>query len=163
LAVEVKSQNFSTEDLMRRALELAEENVLSGKGGPYGAVVADSQGKIVGTGVNGIASRADPIAHAEVMAIRQACDRLGTDDLSACVLYVSSEPTSVGQALIKSVGIKQVYFGLSHADVHRVREASRRVQREKILPDTHYEQLCGAEALAMFYAASEQNDKAIAS
>lgn len=157
--VEALDVQHNPQDLMQRTLELAEENALAGKGGPYGAIITDPQGRILGMGANGIGSRADPTAHAEVMAIRQAAEKLGRSDLADCVLYCSSEPTMVSQAVIRSVGIKHVYYGLSHADVHKIREATRKVMREKFLPDTKYEQICQAEALAMFYSAMSRENE----
>lgn len=144
-------------DLMRRAIELAESNARTGKGRPFGAVVADKEGRILGEGINGISSRVDPTAHAEVMAIRQAAERLGRADLSNCILYSSSEPTMMGKALIISVGISQVYFGLSHEEIKAARADSVRDEskvRETIsdsgVSNVHYEQICGEDARNMF-------------
>ena len=110
------------EDLMGKAIELAETNVRSGNGRPFGAIVADKDGHILGQGVNGIASRADPSAHAEVVAIRQAASALCRADLSDCVLYCTGEPTKIGKALIESVAIEEVYYALSHKDVSKIRK-----------------------------------------
>src|SRR5438477_13057094 len=76
---------------MQRAVELSIENVRTGKGGPVAAVVVRG-GDIIGTGVNCVTSANDPTAHAEVVAIRQACQRLATFQLSACDLYTTCEP-----------------------------------------------------------------------
>ncbi|MGB0719548.1 MAG: response regulator, partial [Bdellovibrionales bacterium] len=122
LGVEVHDTKFNHETLMQKAIELAAQNAKLKKGRPYGAVVADSDGHILGEGVNGITSRVDPIAHAEVMAIRQAAEKLGRTDLKDCILYCSAYPTKVGAALIESVGIGKVYYGLSHTDIESVRE-----------------------------------------
>ena len=119
LAVEKHEERgaLSHEQLMQRAIDLARKNAESGKGRPFGAVVSDGQGHILGEGSNGFGSRIDPTAHAEVMAIRHAAERLGREDLSDCVLYASSEPTMMGKALIVSVGIPKVFYGASHEDV----------------------------------------------
>lgn len=108
-------------ELMDKAIELAKTNVERDKGGPFAAILSDYDGKIIGRGASGHASRVDPMAHAEVMAIRQAAETLGTSDLSACVLYVTSEPTAIGKALIRSVGIEKVYYGLNHEEVASLR------------------------------------------
>jgi tRNA(Arg) A34 adenosine deaminase TadA/CheY-like chemotaxis protein len=154
LAVERHESHFSPEDLMQRAIDLAAQNVKSGKGRPFGAVVADSDGRIWGEGVNGIASRVDPTAHAEVMAIRQAAERLGVSDLSACRLFCSSEPTMMGKALIISVGITKVYYGLSHEEISalskRDDESRVRAQMTYTPREAEYEQLCHDRALALF-------------
>ncbi len=109
--------HYSQQELISKAIELAKKNAISGHGGPFGAIVADKDGKILGEGINGIMSRSDPAAHAEVMAIRQATEKLNKPSLEGCVLYCSSEPTRISKALIDSAGISKVFFGLSHADI----------------------------------------------
>lgn len=151
LAVTTKETKFSPMDLMQKAIALADRNAKSKRGGPFGAVVADTDGRILGEGVNGITSRVDPTAHAEVMAIRQAADKLGRSDLSDCVLYCSSQPTMMGQALIASVGIKTVYFALTNEEVRSIRKKDQ----EKIA----FKQIAHAEALAMFQNWQAQKEK----
>jgi len=75
---------------MEQAIELAVENVLSG-GGPFGALVVKNN-EIVATGVNLVTRNNDPTAHAEVVAIRAACQILGNFQLTGCEIYTSSEP-----------------------------------------------------------------------
>jgi guanine deaminase len=79
------------EDWMRRAIDLALENVRSGRGGPFGAVVV-KDGRLVATGVNLVTTNNDPSAHAEIVAIRAACQALGTYQLRGCELYTNCEP-----------------------------------------------------------------------
>lgn len=76
---------------MREAIDLAVAGVQAGHGGPFGAVVVRGV-EVLGRGCNRVLVDADPTAHAEVVAIREACARLGTHDLSGCVLYASCEP-----------------------------------------------------------------------
>jgi len=76
---------------LREAIRLARVRMLQGRGGPFGAVVA-RDGIIVARGWNAVTSSLDPTAHAEVVAIRRACRRLGTFSLAGCVLYASCEP-----------------------------------------------------------------------
>lgn len=76
---------------LKAAIDLAEQNVCSGRGGPFGAVVVKN-GEVIGQGVNLVTSDNDPTAHAEVMAIREACRRLGIFDLQGCELFASCEP-----------------------------------------------------------------------
>ncbi|PYS90118.1 MAG: tRNA-specific adenosine deaminase [Acidobacteria bacterium] len=78
------------EQFMRRAIELAQNGVDS-NGGPFGCVIA-RDGKIVGEGVNRVTSTYDPTAHAEVVAIRDACKNLGSFQLEGCIVYTSCEP-----------------------------------------------------------------------
>lgn len=156
MGVQVTDTKLSAQDLMRRAIALAEKNYKSGKGGPYGAVVANETGEILGEGVNGMMGRVDPTAHAEVMAIRQAAEKLGRSDLSDCVLYLSSEPTMMGKALILSVGIKKVYYGLSHDEIKSARLSEEKVRQAMAQEQQNqtqaavYEQAAHEEAMDMF-------------
>ncbi len=156
-------KTFSQKELMARAIELARNNVKKGHGGPFGALVADKEGHILGEGVNGITSRCDPMAHAEVMAIRQATEKLGQTHLEGCDIYSSGEPTAIGQALIISVGIDKVYYGLSHEDVGRIRSHREDgLEKELIKPRRHrdisYETLGYYESLEMFKTWEAQKD-----
>lgn len=153
MAVDTREVRYDHEGLMKRAISLANKNAQTRRGGPFGAVVADEQGNILGEGMNGITSRSDPTAHAEVMAIRQASERLGRSDLSDCILYVSSEPTMMGKALIISVGIKTVYFGLSHEEIAQIRSREDIVREslsDQKKSEASYKQICHDEAKAMF-------------
>lgn len=82
---------MSNENLMTQAIQLAQQNVVSGHGGPFGAIVV-KDGKIIGRGVNEVTSSCDPTAHAEVQAIREACKHLNDFQLNGCVIYTSCEP-----------------------------------------------------------------------
>jgi guanine deaminase len=150
MGVTVHDGKFLPDELMHKAILLADRNAKSKLGGPFGAVIADKDGKILGEGTNGISSRVDPTAHAEVMAIRQAADRLGRADLSECILYCSSQPTAIGQALIASVGIKTVYYGLKNDEVRAIRKAEQPAE---------YKQLGHAEALEVFKNWQKQKEK----
>jgi guanine deaminase len=152
LAVTSKDVKYTHDDLMKKAIQLADKNAKSKRGGPFGAIVATKDGKILGEGMNGITSRVDPTAHAEVMAIRQAADKLGKADLSDCILYCSSEPTMMGRALVNSVGIQKVYYGLSHTEMASVKSTKPIVKPE-------YTQLGHDDALAMFKSWEQQTDK----
>ena len=78
---------------MRKAIELSIENIANG-GGPFGAVIA-RDGEIIATGVNRVTSEHDPTSHAEVNAIRNACRKLNTHDLSGCEIYTSCQPCPI--------------------------------------------------------------------
>jgi len=99
----------SENDFMQLAIRLATENVRSGAGGPFGAVVARN-GEIVATGVNRVTADNDPTAHAEVNAIREACKALGSFQLPGCVLYTSCEPCPMCLGAIYWVRLESVYF-----------------------------------------------------
>ena len=85
------NEAFMSLELMRRAIALGIENVRSGGGGPFAAVVVH-RGRVVAEGVNRVTTTNDPTAHAEVVAIREACRNLGTFQLSGCDLYATCEP-----------------------------------------------------------------------
>ena len=93
---------------MNKAMSLAVQSVANG-GGPFGAVVVKN-GYVVGEGYNRVVLDNDPTAHAEVVAIRQACQRLETFDLSDCELYTSCEPCPMCLFAVVWAGIKKVYY-----------------------------------------------------
>ena len=134
---EIRNNKFSPEELMNKAIDLAKRNVDNKHGGPFGAIVADSEGHIIGDGVNAITSRCDPMAHAEVMAIRKAADFLGKTELHDCSLYCTSEPTAIGQALIISVGIGTVYYGATHEDINNIRSTKDTEIHQEISKPKH--------------------------
>jgi tRNA(Arg) A34 adenosine deaminase TadA len=105
-------------EFLRRAIALATENVLSAKGGPFGAVVV-REGRIVGEGANSVTATYDPTAHGEVNAIRDACRTLGTFTLAGCELYTSCEPCPMCLAASYWARLDAIYYGCSAADAAR--------------------------------------------
>ena len=105
-------------EFLRRAIALATENVVSGAGGPFGAVIV-RDGRIVGEGVNTVTSAHDPTAHAEVNAMRAACKALGTFSLAGCQLYTSCEPCPMCLSAAYWARLDAVYYGASAADAAR--------------------------------------------
>src|SRR5262245_46066797 len=99
---------------MARAIELSIENVRSGRGGPFGAVVV-KDGKVIAEGVNQVTARNDPTAHAEVLAIRQACEKLACFELKDCELFTSCEPCPMCLGAIYWARVSHVYFAGSAA------------------------------------------------
>ena len=100
---------MTKEELMRKAIELSVKNVAEG-GGPFGAVIARN-GEIVATGVNRVTDEHDPTAHAEVSAIRAACRKLNTFDLSGCEIYTSCEPCPMCLGAIYWAHLDRMYYG----------------------------------------------------
>jgi tRNA(Arg) A34 adenosine deaminase TadA len=142
-------------EFLRRAIALATENVLSGAGGPFGAVIVHD-GRIVAEGVNTVTATNDPTAHAEVNAIRAAARALGTFTLAGCQLYASCEPCPMCLAAVHWARMDAIYYGASSADAARagfddafLYEELRKDQTERRLPAT---QLLGEEAWASFAA-----------
>jgi guanine deaminase len=101
---------------MRRAIELGRISGLVKKtGGPFGAVVVKN-GRIVGEGSNRVLSTRDPSAHGEIVAIREACRRLRTHDLSGCILYTSAECCGMCYSASFWARITRIYYAATHAD-----------------------------------------------
>lgn len=105
-------------EFLRRAISLATENVVSGTGGPFGAVIV-RDGQILGEGVNSVTAMNDPTAHAEVNAIRAAARALGTFSLAGCELYTSCEPCPMCLAAAYWARIDAIYYGACAADAAR--------------------------------------------
>jgi tRNA(Arg) A34 adenosine deaminase TadA len=94
---------------MRRAIALSAEHMRGGEGGPFGAVIV-KDGKVIAEGWNKVTSSNDPTAHAEVVAIRDACASLGSYALEGCAIYASCEPCPMCLAAIYWARIDRVYF-----------------------------------------------------
>jgi tRNA(Arg) A34 adenosine deaminase TadA len=104
---------------MLQAIALATGNVVSGRGGPFGAVIV-KDGEVVATGVNSVTQWNDPTAHAEVVAIREACRKLGTFWLKDCDVYTSCEPCPMYLAAICWSHCSAIYYGNSAADAAKI-------------------------------------------
>lgn len=100
---------------MRRAIELAEQNVRTGAGGPFAAIVV-KDGDIVAEGVNLVTSSNDPTAHAEIIAIRRACKILKSFQLTGCEFYTSCEPCPMCLGAIYWARPAAIFFGATHID-----------------------------------------------
>lgn len=100
---------------MRRAINLAQEGVEANAGGPFGAVVVKN-GEIVGEGFNRVTSTNDPTAHAEVVAIRNACAKLGNFQLDGCVIYTSCEPCPMCLGAIYWARPARVFYAATRED-----------------------------------------------
>src|SRR5260370_41227599 len=100
---------------MRRAIALSMENVRSGRGGPFAALVVH-EGEVIATGTNLVTTSLDPTAHAEVVAIREACRKLSQFQLSGCEIYTSCEPCPMCLGAIYWARPAKVYFGNTASD-----------------------------------------------
>ena len=107
------------EEFMKEAIKLSIEKMEAGFGGPFGAVVV-CDGKIIARGYNNVLATNDPTAHAEVDAIRKACQALGTSQLDNCELYTSCEPCPMCLGAIYWARPKKVYYGNTKADAARI-------------------------------------------
>ncbi len=142
-------------DFLRRAIALATQNVETGAGGPFGAVIV-CDGRIVSEGVNTVTAALDPTAHAEVNAIRAASKALGSFSLAGCQLYSSCEPCPMCLAAAYWARIDGLYYGASAADAARagfddayLYQELRKNSAERQLPAT---QLISDEAWSSFAA-----------
>jgi len=104
---------------MKIAIELAEESIRTHEGGPFGACIV-KDGEVVGRGRNMVLKNNDSTAHAEVMAIRDACGNLGTYDLTGCVLYTSCYPCPMCLSAAIWANIKEVYYGNTKEDASAI-------------------------------------------
>jgi guanine deaminase len=106
-------------EFMKQAIQLATDNVTSGRGGPFGCVIV-KDGKVIATGANQVTANLDPTAHAEVTAIRNACQALGTFVLDDCDVYTSCEPCPMCLAALYWSRCKAIYYGNDAADAAKV-------------------------------------------
>ncbi len=115
-------------EFMREAIRLANESVKNG-GGPFGAVIV-KDGEIVAGSANSVTTDNDPTAHAEVNTIRKACRKLGTFDLSGCVIYTSCEPCPMCLGAIYWAHIDRIYYGNTKKDAAEIDFADDFIYRE---------------------------------
>ncbi len=104
---------------MQRAAEISRQKMLAGEGGPFGAVVVRDD-SILGEGWNRVTSTADPTAHAEIVAIRDACSRVGSFTLEGALIYTSCEPCPMCLAAIWWARISRIYYANTRADAARI-------------------------------------------
>lgn len=147
---------------MREAIRISLEKMGDNHGGPFGAVVV-RRGKIIGRGWNRVTSTNDPTAHAEVVAIREACRRLKTFQLDDCELYTSCEPCPMCLAAIYWARFKMVYYANTRKDAARIAFDDDLIYREIVLPLARrkipMKQVLHAEALVAFKEWEKKADK----
>jgi tRNA(Arg) A34 adenosine deaminase TadA len=132
------------EALLARAVQLSRLHMEEGAGGPFGAVIATKDGRIIAEGWNGVTSGNDPTAHAEVVAIRRACAALGTFDLSGHVIYSSCEPCPMCLGAVYWARLERLVFANSRADAAAIGFDDARIYDEipkpieaRLLPTVH--------------------------
>jgi guanine deaminase len=150
------------EQFMREAIGLARANVSSGTGGPFGAVVVRS-GQIIGRGANRVTASNDPTAHAEVLAIREACRAAGTWVLDDCELYCSCEPCPMCLAAIYWARIGKIFYAGEREDAAEAGFDDALIYRELNLPMPERQvvskQMSRQEALAVLQEWKVKPDK----
>lgn len=118
-----------TEAHLRYAIRLAIENAGSGLGGPFGTVITKGD-EVIATGVNLVTLMNDPTAHSEIKAIRSACQKLGTLDLSGCEVYASCEPCPMCLGALYWARISGIYFACTRDDAARAGFSDELIYRE---------------------------------
>ncbi len=147
---------------MREAVRLSIRQMRLGDGGPFGAVVVRN-GKIISRGWNQVTSTNDPTAHAEMVAIREACRRLKTFQLDDCELYASCEPCPMCLSAIYWARLKKVYYGNTRSDAANIGFDDDSIYREIPLPiperSLPMKQLLRKEALIAFKEWEAKKDR----
>jgi guanine deaminase len=147
---------------MRRTIDLAIENVHSGHGGPFAALVV-REGKVVATGSNLVTFSNDPTAHAEMNAIREACHALGSFKLDGCDIYTISEPCPMCLGAIYWARLDRVYFANTAEDAASVGFDDSAIFKELVRPMAErripFEQIMRDQALEAFRVWEQKPDK----
>ena len=147
---------------MEEAIRLSVENVESGNGGPFAALVVKN-GQIISRGINRVTSTNDPTAHAEVVAISEACKTLDTYQLDDCEIYTSCEPCPMCLGAIYWARPRKIYFANTRHDAAQIGFDDSFIYDEISLPVTdrgiETEQLMRDEALSAFVAWQNKSDR----
>ena len=147
---------------MRLAIGLSFKMMRRGAGGPFGAVIVEGN-RVIGRGWNKVTSTNDPTAHAEIVALRDACRRLKTFELSGCDLYTSCEPCPMCLAALYWARLRKVYYGNTRKDAARIAFDDDFIYREVSLPmrkrSLRMKQLLREEAITAFKEWEAKADK----
>lgn len=153
---------MNKEELMIKAVNLSEYGMDNNFGGPFGAVIV-KDGEVIAEGFNNVTSSNDPTAHAEITAIRNACKKLNTFDLSGCELYTSCEPCPMCLAAIYWARIEKIYYANTKEDAANINFDDDFIYQEFAKPKNSrsipVEQLGRDEAIKVFKKWSEKIDK----
>jgi tRNA(Arg) A34 adenosine deaminase TadA len=147
---------------MQRAIDLALEGVRKNEGGPFGAVIT-REGEILASGANRVTSANDPTAHAEIVAIRAACAKLGSFRLDGCELFASCEPCPMCLAAAHWARMSRVHYACTRDDAARAGFDDARLYEELARPRAErklpLEPLMRDEGLATFRAWLDKADR----
>jgi len=147
---------------IRRAIELSRTNMQEGIGGPFGALIV-KDGKIIGEGGNQVTSRKDPTAHAEVTAIRSACNKIDDFSLKGATIYTSCEPCPMCLSAIYWARIDKIFFANTRQDAAKIEFDDNFLYQEIGKPLSQrsipIEQLLRDEAFAVFTEWTAKEDK----
>ena len=147
---------------MQEAINLSRKNILEGKGGPFAAVIV-KDGAVIARGTNLVTSTNDPTAHAEIVAIREACRALRSFQLEGCDIYTSCEPCPMCLGAIYWARPKAIYFANTRDDAAKIGFDDRLIYEEFTRPHSDrripIKQILREEALVAFREWQEKNDK----
>jgi guanine deaminase len=150
------------ERFMKRAIELADQGMTSNAGGPFGCVIVKDN-EIIAEGNNQVTSTNDPTAHAEMVAIRNACKKLNSFQLEDCVIYTSCEPCPMCFGAIYWARPKKVFYACNKADAAAIdfddkfiyEELESKIDNRKLV----FNQILRTEAIKVFDKWSLKADK----
>lgn len=149
-------------DFMNQAIQLSLDNMRKGAGGPFGSVVV-KDGKVIGIGWNQVTSTNDPTAHAEVVAIREACKNVGNFDLSGAEIYTSCEPCPMCLSAIYWARIERIYYANTRQDAANIAFDDdfiyQEIPKDRKDRKVPMEQCCHEEALTVFREWQQKQDK----
>jgi tRNA(Arg) A34 adenosine deaminase TadA len=152
------------ERFMIHAIELAKKGVASNDGGPFGAVIVKN-GEVIGEGWNQVTSTNDPTAHAEVVAIRNACQRLSSFHLEGCVIYTSCEPCPMCLGAIYWARLEKIFYACTRKDAAEIGFSDDLIYKEinfppeeRLIPALNLLREKGLEAFKMW---TEKQDKVL--
>lgn len=163
-AMEEQSEGLAEfhEQAMNTAIQEAIKGVLANDGGPFGCIVV-KDGQIIGKGNNKVTSSNDPTAHAEVVAIREACRYLKSFQLEGCIIYTSCEPCPMCLGAIYWARPAKVYYGCSKSDAAKIGFDDDFIYKELELPlqdrSIPFEQICRQKSLQAFKTWEDKEDK----
>jgi tRNA(Arg) A34 adenosine deaminase TadA len=149
---------------MREAIALSRRDMESGLGGPFGAVIV-KDGFVIARGSNRVTSTNDPTAHAEIVAIRNACTKLESFSLAGCTLFTSCEPCPMCLGAVYWARLDRLYFANTRADAAAIDFSDDYIYRELALPlherSVPFEQHLRDEALPIFAQWQAKSDKIV--
>ena len=152
----------SDEYFMQKAIKLPLDGMNSDDGGPFGAVIV-KEDKIIAQGNNRVTSENDPTMHAEIVAIRRACKKLNTFDLSSCILYTSCEPCLMCLGAIYWAHLDKVYYANTKEDAAKIGFDDEFIYAELDLDKDNrklpMQQLSHEQAIEVFQRWAEKEDK----
>jgi tRNA(Arg) A34 adenosine deaminase TadA len=152
------------EKYLDEAFELAYQSIRENIGGPFGAVVV-MDGKIIGKGGNQVILQKDPTAHAEIVAIREACRNIGNFDLSGAVLYATCEPCPMCLSALYWANIREVYYCSTRYQAEAIGFRDNHIYEEMaLLPEERtlsFHQVPHPEAAGLFREWTEKQDKSV--